>query len=183
MKKRQQKEPARYYVVENKQGDGKCLVEANSPTQALSYAAQHFATARVATVREAVNMEREGFPVIRWNRKPEQADIEEVAGYTGPAAPIPAGQTVTQVDTPQGPVPLVETAAQNLDKLDEVLAEANAPDPYLAGIAARPTPAGDTTTGSAAPASTGSTSGTPERRRLMAGDVFGAGFGKKSDDL
>jgi hypothetical protein len=155
-KSRVPKEPQRYYVVENKDGSGKCLVEANSQTQALSYCAQHFATARVATVREAVNMEREGFPVIRWNKQPQQLDIEEVLPPQ-PPAPELMGQIqrlhedmekISGVATAVAPPPPAETAVE----------KANATPPAAPRKRVAPAP-----------------------QRQMAADVFGKGFAKADE--
>lgn len=67
----------RWYVVSNKDGEGRCLVEANNRAQAFRRACEHYCNAEPATVAQTIDMVRGECDVISAPQTPEQMDIED----------------------------------------------------------------------------------------------------------
>jgi hypothetical protein len=82
---------ARWYVLIDKGTGARSLVEANNRAQAFRRFGEHYAIARPASVKETVEIMREGGDVVSAPQGPEQLDLEEATTAEplgdGPLAP------------------------------------------------------------------------------------------------
>jgi hypothetical protein len=75
----EKKNPPRWYVVQEKKDGARCLVEANTPSQAFRRASEHYCVCRPATVAESIEMTRLDCDVISAPQTLEQLDIDDIA--------------------------------------------------------------------------------------------------------
>lgn len=166
----------RWYVVTEKVDGGRCLVEASNQAQAFRRTAEHYCTARPATVNEAIEMTREGADVLSAPVGPEQLDLEDELSAEEAARALPNSAVL-------GAGPLE-------------------PDPYLEGITKRVVPGGVATPEKGeqqpeAPSPSGASGSLTGSHALdahltginkqrvpgrLASEVFGAGFNKDRND-
>lgn len=76
----------RWYIVQDKSDNARCLVEANAPGQALRRAAERYCTVRTATVAETIEMIRGECDVISAPSTQEQMEMEDIPGVMPHAA-------------------------------------------------------------------------------------------------